>query len=329
MIDMLLDGLPNARLMGLLRLTVAVFVVACLWSLAACGSSNSVAAVHGGDQDTSQIVSSHEVLLVPDLQGGVAGWCLTVVQERVRGCAAPSTWRGPIFTEGCGPTDSSNVVVYALTRSNVPAVSFGGGPRFATHTEPALIGGLRSVVVEVKGSSGTSGTDDESCPNVTPLESGGTPIARQQLVGAPLQATLPGRREWKRPATPAHGLCALNTEGLAGYIAHWGTVTTRLGASRVFGGGFVSCVDSEYFSPEEASMEVAVLLDAERPGKTPSALPGMKMLPGHPGVIEAPGSEGEMVARRISHGWLVVEEGGTGIEEPLTLLEHLRATIDL
>jgi hypothetical protein len=321
MIDTLINKLLKARAGGLLLPVTVVIVVACLCGMSACGSDESVAAVHEQGQTTSQIVREYAVLLVPNLQGGIAGWCLTVVQEGARGCAAPSTLRGGIFTEGCAPHDPASTEVYALTRSNVMKVSVHGGPPIATRTTPSLIGGLRSVVVEE--------ADGGVCPSVTPLDIRGKPMLRpRRLMGPPLEVVLRGRRQWRRPTPPAQGLCALKTAHLRGYVARWGNVVTRMSASRVFDGGFVSCVDSEYFSPEEASMDAAVLLNAAQPGGTPKPLPGMRALRGRLDVFEAPGSEGELVARRIPHAWLVVEEGGTGIGEALTLLEHLHATVD-
>jgi hypothetical protein len=83
----------------------------------------------------------------------------------------------------------------------------------------------------------------------------------------------------------------------------------------------------------ETDLTAAVLLDAAHPGATPARLPDMKPLPGHAAIFEAPCSVGVMVARRIAGAWLVVEEGGEDAtsdwQQPLRLLEHLRATVHL
>jgi hypothetical protein len=57
----------------------------------------------------------------------------------------------------------------------------------------------------------------------------------------------------------------------------------------------------------------------------------MKAVAGHPGIFQAEGAagEGQMLARRVAHAWLVVEESGSIIEQRLALLEHLRAVVDV
>jgi hypothetical protein len=54
----------------------------------------------------------------------------------------------------------------------------------------------------------------------------------------------------------------------------------------------------------------------------------MQPLSGHPGISQAPGTEGEIVARRIPGAWLAVVKG-QGLAQRLTLLEHLSATVQL
>lgn len=56
----------------------------------------------------------------------------------------------------------------------------------------------------------------------------------------------------------------------------------------------------------------------------------MKPLAGHPGIFEAPGSEGEIAARPITGAWLVVEEqDDIDLKVPVELLKSLQATIRL
>lgn len=316
------------RIRGLFRIAGIGFVAVFIGSMSACGSTESAAALHVQGRKISQVVRGYEVLLVPNLQAGVAGWCLTVVRERVRECGAPSTWRGGIFTESCASHTAPGIEVYALTSPNVKTVSVDGGPQIATRATPALVDGLRSVFVEIHRRANEVGSNGEPCPRVIPLNGRGKPIVQRRIPGLPLEAVLPELTKWQLPASPSDGPCILRAANLPGYVARWGDVAKKISASRVFDGGFLSCVDTEYFSPEDTSMDAAVLLDAAHPGVAPMLLPGMKALQGHPGVFEAPGSEGELVARRIPRAWLVVEEGGTGLQEPLTLLEHLQAAVD-
>jgi hypothetical protein len=93
----------------------------------------------------------------------------------------------------------------------------------------------------------------------------------------------------------------------------------------VRGREFVGCVDTSYLL-DGWPIEASVLLDAEHPGPSPAALPGVRPLRGHAGMFHGPGVEGEAVARRISGGWLVVDKGENLVQR-LALLEHLRATV--
>jgi hypothetical protein len=69
------------------------------------------------------------------------------------------------------------------------------------------------------------------------------------------------------------------------------------------------------------------VLNAAHPGARPEQLHDFKPMPGHPGAFEAAGWTG-LVARRIPGAWIVVE-GGSGLQQRLTVLEHLRASIHL
>jgi hypothetical protein len=303
----------------------------CTVAISACGSIGAAATARkpGNGASASQVVRNFEVLLVPNLQASTAGWCLTAVVKGKGGCDVPQTWNGPVFAENCVISPPADIEAYALTTSDVSAVSVDGGPHIPTRAEPSLMEGLRAVFVELHGPV-ASQTNKGSCPSFTPLDGQGRPIMHEIKPGPPLQVTLPGRREWQHPAHPQRGTCVLGVENLRGYVARWGNVATQIKASRgLIDHAVLSCVDAEYFSPEEASMDTAVLLDAAHPGSEPALLPGMRSLPGHHGIFEAPGSEGLLVGRRIPGAWLVVEEGGTGLQEPLLLLEHLHATVDL
>jgi hypothetical protein len=95
----------------------------------------------------------------------------------------------------------------------------------------------------------------------------------------------------------------------------------------VYGREFVSCAYTAYLF-KNWPIVAGVLLDASRPGATPASLPAMQPLQGHPGIFQGPGVEGETIARRIPGAWLVVAKG-EGLQQRLTLLQHLQATIRL
>jgi hypothetical protein len=52
----------------------------------------------------------------------------------------------------------------------------------------------------------------------------------------------------------------------------------------------------------------------------------MKPLAGHSGVFQALGWNGRLLGRRTQNAWLVVE-GGSSVEQRLTVLEHLHASV--
>lgn len=201
--------------------------------------------------------------------------------------------------------------MYALTTSRVRAVSFDGGAPIPTSTNATLPDGLRSVAVEIRDQEGRAPPNIQGvCPRVTPLNAKLEPIRHRGKPGTPLDFKLPGTLHWERPKRPAHGACQLRATHLPPETsARWGSVATLIRPYRgLIGRALLSCVDIDYFYLEEHALDSAVLLDAAHPGATPPPLPGMKPLPGHPGIFQAPGSEGERVARRIPGVWLVVEE---------------------
>jgi hypothetical protein len=254
-----------------------------------------------------------------------------------------TTSPGPIFAEkGCDESETG-IHLYALTTSEVAAVSTYGGTPIPTTTNATLPDGLRAVAVEVLRHSGHPSIGLH-CPSMTPLDVDGKPIRDAGKRAAQLRFTsrLPATKEWDRGVPgehpgwnarrPAHGACELRATQLTRETsARWGNVATVIRPEKgLVGQALLSCVDITYFYLGEHALDAAVLLNASHPGATPPPLPGMKPLAGHPGIFEAPGSSGRKAARRILGAWLVVEEvDGIGLGVPVVLLEHLRATVHL
>lgn len=280
----------------------------------------------GATAPVARIAAGGEVVLVPSISAGSAGWCMAIITERSSGC-----WKavvgGPILGESWSSGNPPPVTEGgALTTCQVASVSVDGSSPVATRAEPATVDGLclRGVVVEIPSS------ELRHDPRFTPLNARGERITASTKPGSPLALRLPTRRNWEAPARPAHSPCQLSVEHLSGLVAHWGAVATRVGSyPGLVGRALQSCVDAEYFNSEEQPIHAAVLLDAAHPGATPGPLPGMKLLAGHPGIFQAPGGSGTMTARRIRGAWLVVDEGGSTLQERLVALERLRATIHL
>lgn len=299
------------------------------------------------------------VLLVPELDVGVAGWCMATAtkttNEGSSGCGAPAPSTGPVLAEGCEES-STAIHVYVLTRGEVAAVSVAGGRPIPTRVNPTLPDGLRAAAIEVLRHDGephlTFGR--RPCLRMTLLGTNGKAIQGRGRRNTPLAAVLPGAQLWnahpepaaeacaiakgespsacKLPTAPPAGVCQLTATRLPAQTeARRGAVASEIRAyPNLLGQAFLSCVNTDYFYLEEHSLESAVLLDAAHPGSTPPPLPDMKPLAGYPGIFEAPGCEGTRVARRIPGAWLVVEENDEiGVRVPVELLDDLQATINL
>ncbi len=93
----------------------------------------------------------------------------------------------------------------------------------------------------------------------------------------------------------------------------------------VRGREFVDCIRTSYIL-DRWPIEANILLDAAHPGASPGPLLATRPLPGHAGVVQGPGVEGDTLARRIPGAWLVVGQGADD-QQRLELLEHLRTTI--
>jgi hypothetical protein len=315
------------------RMILMSFALACTTGACAYVARASIGENLHGDYISRSAPHGH-VLLVPELQGGSAGWCVATAAENTSGCGGVQTSTGPVFAEAGCNSGEGKTDVYALTTSKVRAVSVDDGSSIPTSTNVTLPDGLRSVAVEIRGQKGQAPPDirDGPCPRLTPLNANLRPIQQPSKRGTPLDIKLPGTLRWERPTPPPHGVCQLRATHLPPETsAHWGSVATAIRpSSGLIGRALLSCIDIDYFYLEEHSLDSAVLLDAEHPGATPPSIPGMKPLAGHPGIFLAPGAEGERVARRIPGAWLVVEENDEiGLRVPLALLGALRARVDL
>lgn len=292
----------------------------------------------------SRAAPNSHVLLVPELRGGWAGWCMaTGYRTRTEGGGGCSTLTttstGPIIAQPGCESSPTGIYLYALTTSEVAAVSVYGGKPIRTTRNATLPGGLRAAAVEVARHDGRPGIGRE-CPKLIPLAADGMPIRGNYGTARGQTVRLPGTKKWDRgvpgehPAWsnrhPPRGACELTSARLPRETsARWGRVVTRVRPVKgLLGEALMSCVSVTYFYLGEHALESAVLLNAAEPGAAPPALPAMHALAGHPGIFEAPGPGGEEVARRIAGAWIVVQEADRiGVGIPLELLMHLRARI--
>jgi hypothetical protein len=282
----------------------------------------SCSGIAGGN---SRVVKHQEILLVPPMNAGSAGWCMAIPPEG--GCAAGRS-RPPIvaesWTSGGPPTVTMG---YALTTSQVLSVSISGGSSIPTRAEAALPDGLRAVVIEVRGLN----PEHEQLPHFTPLNAQGERMLQSsgrgsEIRGRGLASEVPVRNV-DNPARPSSGACRISQEHLVGLKSEAGSVITVVKSQvGLIGQGFLSCASTSY-KLDGWPLLACVLLDAGHPGADPPPLPNMKPLAGHPGIFEAPGPEGEFVARRVNGAWLGVARAELG--QRVTLLEHLHATVRL
>jgi hypothetical protein len=295
------------------NLAAAIVAIGCVMAIAL----SMAAATSAGTQ-------GYGLQLVVPVQGGLVGWCMIYQTPNRSGAkcpVVPSNDR-PIVAESWAYDSHPDVSeAVALTTSAVNAVSVPGGPSSVlTHPEAGLPYGLRAAFVEVPGGSAA-----EHRPLLTPLSAGGQPIAGLSPTTTPAGYYLQSRA-WRRPGRAPRGACAISATPLTGLVAQSGRVVLHLQSfTGLIGRPFLSCVDTQ-FALSGSPLDAGVVLDATHPGTAPAALPNMKPLPGHSGVFQALGWDGRLLGRRTHNAWLVVE-GGSSVQQRLTVLEHLHATV--
>lgn len=279
---------------------------------------------------TLSISKNQEILLVPSIDTGWAGWCVISVNGSVGGCP-PGKSHPPIVAEswssGGHPPETES---YAVTTSEVTSVSFDSEPPIPTHSEAALPDGLRAVVLEIHGKSLLE--ESGSLPHFVPLNARGERLPQSRSASQRLLGVEVSTRRLENPAYPTSGPCRITMKDLPGLNVEGGSVIVQVRSySGLIGQGFLSCASTSY-NLNGWPLLAGMLLDAAHPGASPPSLPGMKPLPGHPGIFQALGPEGstpeeEVIARRFQGAWLVVARAK--LKQRLALLEHLHATVHL
>lgn len=313
----------------------AALVSICMLAAIVCAACSGITSHAGASSDPVTLVTGHEdVILLPQLGAGKGGWCVTTIATT--GC---STLRrpvllGPVLVEiWSGQSSTSEAPArkgLVLATSEVASISLDGSAPIAVRPGSALPDDLRGAVVELRGGSGRHVLGIAAPPplprsHFIGLTASGQPIPQSRVPGPPLEFEVPSR-SWEGSASPPHGVCSISSTRLAGLVSTGGGVMTTVRSHPdVRGREFVDCARVSYLLagwPLKANL----LLDAAHPGATPSQLPEIRALAGHPGVFVAPGVEGEMLVRLIPGAWLSVGEG-EDVSQRLLLLEHLRAAI--
>ncbi len=305
------------------RITIGIAAMMCAMALNACGGAGSTTSEVRGI--SLPVISSHrQVLLVPSAQAGFVGWCMTVTPG-IGGCEELRGSTTGILAErwvGGGST----VVGAAITSDAVNEVTVGRSV-LPTRSEYALPTGFRGVVVEIRLNHLPPRVRAERL-HFTALNANGKPV-RQSVPSDHLGVEMPVR-SWRRlESTP----CKLLPPHIDGLVGPTGNVVVDNVKSHqgLVGRPFLTCASAVYNVPGVyAPLFVGVLLNAAHPGSTPGALPAMKPIPGHPGTFRALTGEGEAVARRIPHAWLVVAYGAEGdaeFQRQLSVLDYVRAVV--
>ena len=326
-----MSGLLYECLKGRLRL-LGIALVLVLLGAAGCGTVVSV-----GRRGVTNDADLYGVLLIPETNAGWAGWCFIAIGVAGGGCDNPplrapmvaENWNGeedPPDTVGVTVT-TSEVARVEVSEGNLTTASTGGRISVPTRAETGLPSGLRVAVVKIDGKNLLA---DGNRPYFIPLNSRGAvvPWSQSQTADQLIQP-IPTRRV-PHPIAPSRGICEIKTTDTKALAAERGSVITEVHSySGIVGDGFITCASTSYELAGWPLM-ATVLISASHPGARPPSLPMMKPLLNHPGVFVTPGGggmgiEGELYARRVSGGWLVV--GKAKPVQRLALLRRLRAVV--
>jgi hypothetical protein len=318
--------------------------------LALAGAGILIAATTGGTAPTeaplhlppepSPLLARHAgstsqpivVRLSPNLEGGQAGWCVTILDKSGEAgpCGPLPTVGHPLLAGTSGWTHGdSDITTTEITAPRIAYFLVNGTRRVATKRLRGLPYRLRVAIIHTPLRGSADRALAARLSTIVPLDVGGKPIAESRDYGAVWF------RDWNRPATPLKGPCQLHVSGLGGIIAEWGQVATAIRPypGQIIGRGFLSCIDTEYYIPGRG-MRAAVLLDAANPGRiAPAAIPGLSPIPQAPGLYNSTSDyafRGPMTAKREGNAWVVVAGGGRNAEEArIRLLRHLTVTLPL
>jgi hypothetical protein len=294
----------------------------------------TVAACSSADPSPTVVPRNDEVLLLPRVEAGRGGWCITTKTRLAwQECGEWKALGGPIYAEdwtGGGISGRYVQTGIAVTNRTVAGLSVDGRGAIPTRTERVVPGGLRVAVVEVRYPGthrevGLSAPSGLRFPQFAPLDQEGKPLRENRHPGVALALVQPGHA-WRHPTNMPRGICGIEATNGAGLAPVEGFVVDRVIAyPGLAGPQWLSCADTVYRS-ETSQLLASVLLNGLHPGVAPADLPATSPVPGHDGVVRALGSEGEMVARRIPGAWLVVS-GGRYLLQRLDVLDKLRATV--
>lgn len=276
----------------------------------------------------------YEAFLVPEKSAGGYGWMVGYARAGLRGGRGPliNPYAGELILYNASPSARSSSPPahgFLLTTSQVMAVSVDGGPPIATRPEVGVPYGWRVLLYEIPGVAGREFFGPHRrFVKLTLFDASGQTIAPSPPPEAQPAGPVLTVEAWTRSAHAPPGICQITADHLPGLMPQSGSVLSRfISPTGLASASFLSCASTEYVLHGQ-SLEAAVVLNGEHPGSTPAAIPGMKPVPGHTGVVQSRAAAEHLVGRRIRGAWLLVE-GGSDLQQRLVLLAHLRAAVRL
>jgi hypothetical protein len=311
--------------------------------------------------------AAYSLNITPDVQGGSAGWCLTDITFFSRGgggdtgCEPAPTNAHPVVALGgtdlVTGTRSRSTVTGAtvfITTAAVAAVRLSSRLTVLTRRDRQLPHDYRVAIALVhrtvhreRPQSVLEGVYGEG-GHAVGLDNDGKQIGPQ--AGSPLGGRVRLSGGWWSQhgdglRSPPAARCEVSLPGLT---ARWGTVLRRIVAfPKEQRGTYLSC-GYAYLSRGASRLDVAVLLDARRPGVKPRPLPGALPVAGHPGVyvqptIQAPSrlsrtrvlTPAPVLFRRLPGALLVLlphsslGRGGLHAARAVVLLDRVRVCLHL
>jgi hypothetical protein len=301
-------------------------------ALVLCGSATAAVLTLAGGQPSKPLhdvyagesgpsARSYAIALSPNLMPGRAGWCTRVILRRghvpvagATGCGIAAASGTALIAGGGMALGRGQILVYAIVDRRVASAELAPGLRVVPRAEPALPLGWRAAVALVPTTRGALPGEQA---NLRLLDAHGREIDRSPQRPASTR-TLPTRRVDPRhpPAVP----CAITHIPLA-HLRHVSQTIVRgpLGSPADVDSRALRTCSEAAFSLGAHRLRAALLVDASDPDRRAAPLPGARAVPGHPGVVDAPGL---MSGRRVDRAWLVV--AGPTLRERLSLLATLR-----
>jgi hypothetical protein len=273
--------------------------------------------------------------LTPNLVGGSYGWCLTI--DGGGSCPiVPTVGDLAGVMVSTEPRVHAEVITVLLPPEAVAVLV--NGKRLPAVTLASLPYHLRVATITIPRPS-TPAAPTSNGPPQPPAPPTPQSLLAVNAQGRVLRSTRAATGEpsavriawWQRPTAVPNGPCQIRAHGIPGLKPEWGHVASSIKPypERIVGRAFYSCMDTEYYL-HNWPLDAAILLDAQHPGSTPAAIPGLERLRGTPAFYNGPGDgfHGPETAIRKGNAWLIVA-GGSGLHQREEVLGHLKASVHL